>query len=50
MVHFGDIRYEDPTQHKDQERREAYLARATKIKDSWIFDKFCANNLAMHLL
>ncbi len=50
MVHFGDIRYEDYTKHKDQERREAYLARAAKIKGSWIFDKFSANNLAMHLL
>jgi hypothetical protein len=39
MVHFGDIGFEDYTKHKDQERREAYLARATKIEGSWIFDK-----------
>jgi hypothetical protein len=50
MVYFGDIRYEDYTTHKDEERRGAYLARAAKIKSSWIFHKFSANILVLHLL
>lgn len=32
-IHFGDTRYKDFTQHKDQARRAAYLKRASKIKD-----------------
>jgi pyruvate formate-lyase activating enzyme-like uncharacterized protein len=50
MVHFGDIRYEDYTKHKDLERKDAYLARASKIKGNWIFDRYSSNNLAIHLL
>ena len=33
LIHFGDSRYEDFTQHKDEKRRKAYLARAKGIKD-----------------
>ena len=32
-VHFGSPKYEDFTIHKDKERRDKYLARATKIKN-----------------
>lgn len=32
-VHFGDTRYEDFTQHRDQKRRESYCTRAMAIKD-----------------
>ena len=32
-IHFGDSRYEDFTIHKDVERRQAYRARASKIKN-----------------
>ena len=31
-VHFGSIKYPDYTIHKDKERRDKYLTRATKIK------------------
>ena len=32
-VHFGNPKYEDYTIHKDKERRDKYLSRATKIKN-----------------
>ena len=32
-VHFGCPKYADYTIHKDKERRDKYLARATKIKN-----------------
>ena len=32
-VHFGSPKYEDFTIHKDKERRDKYLSRATKIKN-----------------
>ena len=31
LIHFGDKRYEDFTQHKDEKRRASYLARAKGI-------------------
>jgi hypothetical protein len=33
LLNFGDTRYEDYTQHKDEKRRQAYLKRAKGIKD-----------------
>ena len=32
-VHFGSPKYPDYTIHKDKERRDKYLTRATKIKN-----------------
>ena len=32
-VHFGSTKYEDYLTHKDKDRRDKYLARATKIKN-----------------
>ena len=32
-VHFGSPKYPDYLYHKDQERRDRYLSRATKIKN-----------------
>ena len=32
-VHFGSPKYPDYLYHKDQERRDKYLSRATKIKN-----------------
>lgn len=49
-VHFGDSRYADFTKHKDEERRQRYLDRATKIKGNWKKDKYSPNNLAINLL
>jgi len=33
LIHFGDKRYKDFRQHKDQKRRASYLARAKGIRD-----------------
>lgn len=33
LIHFGDTRYQDYTQHKDETRRKSYLARAKGIRD-----------------
>lgn len=49
-IHFGAIPYEDYTKHKDDERRQRYLNRATNIKGSWKENKYSPNNLAIHLL
>lgn len=52
MVHFGSFNppMEDFTYHNDNDRRNRYLARATKIKGNWINDKYSPNNLSIHLL
>jgi len=50
LVHFGQMGYEDFTKHKDKERRDAYLKRATKIKGNWKDNKYSPNNLAINLL
>lgn len=46
-VDFGDIRYEDFTKHKDEDRRDSYLKRATKIKGKWRNDKYSPNFLSI---
>lgn len=33
LIHFWDSKMKDFTQHKDKERRKAYLARSAWIKD-----------------
>ncbi len=33
LIHFGDSRYQDFTQHKDEKRRQSYLKRAKGIKN-----------------
>jgi len=33
LIHYGDSRYEDFTQHKDKERRKSYLLRAKGIRN-----------------
>ena len=33
IIHFGDSRYKDFTQHKDKKRKESYCKRAKGIKD-----------------
>ena len=48
MVHFGDIRYDDFTKHKNVLRRNNYLARASAIKGK--NDKYSSNCLAMNIL
>ncbi|PSR08334.1 MAG: hypothetical protein C7M88_10225 [Candidatus Arcticimaribacter sp.] len=54
LIHFGDSRYEDFTQHKDKERRKSYLKRAKGIKnkkgDLTYKDKNTANYWSIKLL
>ena len=50
VVNFGQKGYDDFTKHRDEQRRENYLARATKIKGNWAKDKYSANSLAINLL
>ena len=49
-VHFGGFEYEDFTKHKDTQRRDRYLKRATNIKGNWKNNKYSANNLSINLL
>ena len=49
-IHFGDIRYEDYTFHKDPIRRARYLNRALNIKGDWIKDLYSPNYLSIILL
>ena len=49
-VDFGQIGYEDFTKHNDEERRQNYLSRATKIKGNWKQNKYSPNNLAINVL
>ena len=49
-IHFGDINYQDFTNHEDINRQTRYLSRANKIKGSWKDNKYSANNLSINLL
>ena len=49
LVHFGHIKYEDYTMHKDDKRRKNYLLRASNIKGTWKNDPYSPNNLSIHL-
>jgi len=49
-IHFGQIGYEDYTKHNDLNRRNAYLARATKIKGNRADDPYSPNSLSINLL
>lgn len=49
-VNFGNAEYESYDSHKDAERRDNYLKRASNIKGDWKADKYSPNNLAMKLL
>jgi hypothetical protein len=48
--HFGSACYSDFTKHKDLERRERYLARASKIKGNWKNNIYSANFASIVLL
>jgi len=47
-THFGAVGYQDFTQHKDEDRKQAYLARHKKNED-WN-DYMSAGSLSKHLL
>jgi len=54
LIHFGDSRYEDFTQHKDKKRQSAYLSRAKGIKNKQgeltYLDKNTSNYWAVNYL
>lgn len=49
-VSFGQIGYEDFTKHKNKERRNNYLRRASNMKGDWKDNPYSANNLSIHIL
>ena len=51
-ISFGQMNppMEDYTKHQDKDRRDAYLARATKIKGNWSSNKYSPNRLSISLL
>jgi len=49
-VSFGNPAYEDYTIHKDPERKENYLKRATNIRGKWRENPFSSNNLSIAIL
>ena len=50
MIHFGHLDYEDYTMHKNDIRRDNYLARASNIRGSWKSNKYSPNSLSIALL
>ena len=49
-IHFGQLGYEDFTKHLDEQRRELYLKRASKIKGDWKTNIYSPNMLSIVLL
>jgi hypothetical protein len=51
-VDFGSMNppMEDFTKHKDKERQQRYLKRASKIKGDWKNNPYSPNNLSMKIL
>lgn len=54
FIHFGDVNYEDFTEHKDKDRRKRYLKRAKGIKNkngryTWK-DPFSPNYYSVRIL
>ena len=50
IIHFGDKRYEDFTQHKNKDRKQNHLKRSSNIKGNWKNNKYSPNNLSMNIL
>jgi hypothetical protein len=50
FVHFGQLPYTDFTKHLDEQRRELYLKRASKIKGEWKTNIYSPNMLSIVLL
>jgi len=49
-VDFGGFGMEDYTKHKNEDRREHYLRRASAIKGNWRDNKYSPNNLSINIL
>ena len=50
FIHFGQMGYEDFTQHQNLDRRKNYLNRSMNIKGNWKDDPYSPNNLSIHIL
>ena len=50
LINFGDIRYQDYTFHKDEDRRRRYHQRALGIKGNWKSNPYSSNLLSLRLL
>jgi hypothetical protein len=49
-VHFGQLKYQDFTHHKDLVRRHNYLTRTANMKGDWRDNNYSANNLSRNIL
>ena len=49
-VHFGQLGYEDFSKHLDEQRRELYIKRASKLKGQWKENIYSPNMLSIVLL
>lgn len=49
-IHFGQLKYQDFTQHKNLIRRKSYLARTSNMKGNWKDNPYSANNLSRNIL
>ena len=49
-IHFGQIKFEDFTKHKDMKRRQNYLTRTAGMKGDWKDNPYSANNLSRNIL
>ena len=49
-IHFGQLGYEDFTKHLDEQRRELYIKRASKLKGQWKENIYSPNMLSIVLL
>lgn len=50
LVHFGQLYAQDYTYHKNEDRRNSYLARSGGILGDWKNNKYSPNNLSRNLL
>ena len=50
LVHFGDIRYQDYTFHKDAIRAMSYRKRMNGVKGNWRNNEYSPNILSLRLL
>ena len=49
LIHFGNISYSDFTHHKNLERRDNYIKRASNIKGQWKENPYSPNNMSIAL-
>lgn len=50
MIHFGQMNFQDFTQHKNLVRRDSYLKRTENMKGEWRTNPYSPNNLSRNIL